>query len=80
MTPINWLGYLEVPDVNVDIGKNFYHAYCAPKNVFVEKDLNSWDPKILGPCNYLQSFNVAALIKECGTENHYPLLMFQNGI
>ena len=62
------------------LGKISIMPTVHQKNVFVEKDLNSWDPKILGPCNYLQSFNVAALIKECGTENHYPLLMFQNGI
>ena len=50
------------------------------KNVFVEKDFNSWDPKIHGPRNYLQSFYVAALIEECGTTKHHPLTMFRNGI
>ena len=45
-----------------------------------EKDLDSWDPKIHGPCNYLRSFYVAALIDECGNTNHYPIIMFQNGI
>ena len=46
----------------------------------VEKDFDIWDPKIHGPRNYLQSFYVAALIEECGTEKHYPLANFQNGI
>ena len=50
------------------------------KIFFVEKYFESWDPKIHGPRNYLQSFYVAALIEECGTKNHYPLAMFRNGI
>ena len=51
------------------------------QNIFyAEKYFESWDPKIHGPCNYLQSFYVAALIQEYGNENHYPLAMFRNGI
>ena len=46
----------------------------------VEKDFDSWDPKIPGPCHYLQSFYVASPIDECGTTKHYPLAMFRNGI
>ena len=44
---------------------------------FVEKYFESWDPKIHGPRNCLQSFYVAALIEECGTKKNYPLAMFQ---
>ena len=33
-----------------------------------------------GPCNYLQSFYVAALIDKYGTTKHYPLEMYGNGI
>ena len=51
-----------------------------PKSFFVEKDFESEDPKIHGPLNYLQSFYVADLIDECGTNKHYPLSMFINGI
>ena len=51
-----------------------------PKSVFDEKDFESWDPKIHGHHNYLQNFYVASLIDECGTNKHYPLAMFRNGI
>ena len=47
---------------------------------FVEKYNDNWDPKIHGPCRYLHIVYVAALIKECGTNKHYPLAMFRNGI
>ena len=80
MLPINWLYHREVPDVNVEILKIFYYAYCTPKPFFVEKDFYSWDPKIYGPRNYLQSFYVAALIDKYGTTKHYLLAMFQNSI
>ena len=48
--------------------------------LFVKKYFDSWDPKIHCPRNYLLIFYVAALIDEYGTNNHYPLAMFQNGI
>ena len=64
----------------MDIVQNFYNAYSTPKSFFVEKDFDSWDPKIRGPCNYLLSFYVAALIDICSTTKHYSLAMFQNGI
>ena len=50
------------------------------QNVFVEKDFEGWTFKIYVPCNYLQSFYVSALVDECGTNKHYPLSMFRNGI
>ena len=79
MPPINLLNHREVPDVNVETVQNFYNTYSTPK-LFFEKDLDSWDPKTHGPCKYLQSFYVAALIDKCGTPKHYPLAIFQNGI
>ena len=48
----------------MDITENLYNANCTPKSFFVEKDFESWDPKIHGPRNYLQSFYVAALIED----------------
>ena len=60
--------------------ENLYNANCKPKYVFAEKYFERWDPKIHGPCNYLQIFNVTALIDKCGNNNHYPLAMFRNGI
>ena len=45
--------------------------------IFVKKYFNSWDPKTHVLCNYLQIFNVAALIDKYGTTNHYPLALFQ---
>ena len=80
MLTINWLNHCEVPDVNVEIVKNLYNAYCTPKYCFVQKDFNGWDPKIHGPRNYLQSFYVATIIDKYGTTKHYPLAIFLNGI
>ena len=60
--------------------KKIYNAYCTQKSLFAMKDFKSWDPKIHGPCTYLQSFYVDTPIEECGTEKHYPLAMFWNGI
>ena len=81
MLPINWLNHCKVADVNMDILGNFLKAFRTPKLFFVaEKDVNSWDPKIHSPRNYLQIFYVAVLIDKCGTMNHYPLAMYQNGI
>ena len=79
MLPINWLNHHEFPDVNVEIALNFYNAYCTPKSFFVEKYFDSWDPKIHGTRNYLQSY-VASLIDEYYTKKHYPLSMFRNSI
>ena len=62
MLHINWLNHTEVPDVNVEITKNFYNAYCKPKYFIVEKYFDSWDPKIHRPRNYLQSLYVDAFI------------------
>ena len=76
MLPIYWLNHHEVLYVNVDILKMFYYANCTPKSFFVGKYFDSWDPKIHGPRNYLQSFNVALLIDKYGTTKHYPLTMF----
>ena len=80
MPPKISLEYQQYADVHVEITQHFYNADCTQKFVFVEKDFESWDPKSHGPCNYLQSFYVAALIEECGTEKYYPLAMFRNGI
>ena len=77
MLPIN---HHKVPDVNVKIVQNFYNAYSSPKYFFVDKYFDSWDPKIHGPCNYLQIFYVTAFIDKYGINKHYPLAMFQNVI
>ena len=50
-----WLEYQQYEDVHVAITKYLYNAYCKRKYFFVENDFESWDPKIHGPCNYLQS-------------------------
>ena len=75
-----WLEYLQYEEVDVEISENLYNANCTLRHFFVVKDFESWYPKIHGPCNYLHSFYVAALIDKCGTNNHYPLEMFRNGI
>ena len=80
MLPINWFNYHEVPDVHVKIAQSFYNANCTPTYFFAEKDFDGWDPKIHGPHNYLQSFHVVYFIYKCGTNKHYPLAMFLNGI
>ena len=80
MLPKTWLEYLQYEEVDVEITENLYNANCTPTSFFVEKDFESWDPKIHGPCNYIQGFYVAAIIDKCSTNNHYPLAMFRNGI
>ena len=76
MLPKTWLKYHQYADVHVEIRQNFYNAYCTQNPFFVEKNFESWDPKIHSPCNYLNSFYVAAPIEECRTDKHYPLAMF----
>ena len=56
MLPKTCLYYQQYADVHVEVTQNLYNAYCTPKYIFAEKDFESWDPKIHGPCNYLQSF------------------------
>ena len=80
MRPKTWLEYQQYEDVHVEITKSLYNAYCTPKSFYVEKYFESWDPRIHGPCNYLQSFYLTALIEECGNEEHHPLGIFLNGI
>ena len=62
----------------------FRRLYIMPtvcQNLFFgHKYFESWNPKIHGPRNYLKSFYVASLIDKCGTNKHYPLAMFRNGI
>ena len=62
------------------ITQSLYNAYCTPKSFFVDKYFESWDPKFHGPCNYIQSFYVAAFIEEFVTKKHYLLEMFRNSI
>ena len=80
MLPKTWLEYLQYEEVDVDILENLYNANCTPKYVLVEKDFESWDPKIHGPCNYLQIVYVAALLHKFWTNKNYPHAMFINGI
>ena len=72
MNPKTWLEYQQYEDVNVEITQSFYNAYRT-QNIFVEKYLESWDPKIYGPRNYIQIFYVNARIKKCRNKKHYPL-------
>ena len=76
MLTIKWLNHHKVPDVNLEIVKNFYNTYSTPKSFFVDKYFDSWYPKIHCPCNYLQSFYVASLIDKYGTTKHYPPEIF----
>ena len=75
-----WFEYLQYEEVDADISENLYNANCTPTYCFVEKYFESWDPKIHSPCNHFQSFYVAAIIDKCGTNKHYPLAMFINGL
>ena len=56
MLPKTWLEYLQYEEVDVEITENLYNANCTPTSFFVEKDFESWDPKIHGPCSYLHIF------------------------
>ena len=80
MLPKNLLEYLQYEEFDVEMTENLYNANCTPKYFFVEKDFESWDLKIYGPCNYIQRFYVTALIDECGNNNNYPLKFFRDGI
>ena len=60
--------------------ENLYNANCTPTSFFVEKDFESWDPKIHGPRNYLLNIYVAAIIDKHGTNRHYPIAIFRNYI
>ena len=80
LIPKTWLEHLQYEEVDVDILENLYNANCTPKYVLVEKDFESWDPKIHGPCNYLQIVYVAALLHKFWTNKNYPHAMFINGI
>ena len=64
MLPKTCLEYQQYEDVHVAITQNSYNAYCTPKSFFVEKDFESWDPKIHGSCKLLQIIYVDALIEE----------------
>ena len=80
MIPKTWLEYLQYDEVDVEISEILYNPNCTTKTFFVERNFESWYPKIHGPRNYLQSFYVATLIDKCGTNKNYPLSMFRNGI
>ena len=80
MLPKTWSEYLQYEEVDVEIKENLCSANSTPKYFYVEKYSESWDPKIHGPSNYLQSFYVATLIDEFRKYKHYTLAMFLNGI
>ena len=73
---INGLNHRKVPDANLGILETFLRRLPYAKIFYVEKEFESWDPKILGPCNYLQSFYVADIIDKRGITNHYALVMY----
>ena len=80
MLPKHWLEYLQYEEDDVEITENLYSANCTPKSFFVQKDFESWNLKIHGPRNYIQSFYLASIIDECGTKKYYQLAMFRYGI
>ena len=55
MLPKNWLEYLKYEEFDVEITENLYNANCT-QIFFVEKNFESWDPKIYDPRSYLQIF------------------------
>ena len=59
------------------LGRIFIIPTVCHNIFFVEKDFNNWDVQIHCPRNYLQIFYVAALIEEYGTNNNYPLVIFE---
>ena len=60
--PSRWISLLKYDIIGDAIHENFQNASCTPIKFFVEENLGSWHPKTHGPCNYLQSFYLAALI------------------
>ena len=61
-----WIDLLKYEIIGDKIYENLQNAYCTPLEFFVEENFDTWDPKIHGPRNYLQSFYLAELIQKCG--------------
>ena len=69
--PSRWLFLLKFDNFGDAIYENFQNASCTPMQFFVEENLVTWNPKTHGPCNYLQSFYLVALIHKCGGKNQF---------
>ena len=74
--PSRWLFLLKFDKIGDEIHEIFKNASCTPIQIFVEANLDSWNPKTHGPRNYLQSFYLADLIHKCGKKN--PLAEIRN--
>ena len=61
-----WLYLLQFEKIGEKIYENLQNSYCTPLEFFVESFFDIWDLKNHGPCNYLQTFYLAALIQKCG--------------
>ena len=75
--PSRWIFLLKYDIIGDAICEHFQNASCTPMQFFVEENLESWHPKTHGPCNYLQSFYLAALIHKCGKKNNIHMLRFE---
>ena len=80
MLPSRWKDLLEYDIIGENICANFQNACCTPIEIFVEENLVNQHPKTHGPCNYLQSFYLAALIHKCREKNQYPYADIRNFI
>ena len=78
--PSKWIYLLKFEKIGDKIHENLQNAYCTPLEFFVEENFENWHPKIHGPCNYLQSFYLDALIQKCREKTHYPYAEIRNGI
>ena len=61
-----WIDLLKYESISDGIYENLQNTSCMPMNFFVEGFFDSSHPKTYGPCYYLQSFYLAALIQKFG--------------
>ena len=77
MLPSIWKDLLEYEKIGDKICANFQNACCTPIEFFVEENLGNWHPITQGPCNYLRSFDLDALIHKYRKTNNIHMLRFE---
>ena len=75
--PSKWIDLLKYENIGDEIYENLQKACCTSIEFFGEEKFDNWHPKTHGPCNYLQSFYLAALIQKCGGESIIHLQSFK---
>ena len=74
--PSRWLYLPQFEEFSDEIYEIFQNASCTPIKFFVEENFDSWHPKTHGPCNYLKSFYLDALIHKCGKNIYISIFRY----